>query len=115
VEQAERLTAPKVFVFAGAISTERRAQRGSQRFKHTYKPVVHIVRKLDGGSEEANLYIVDQGHELVAQLESVLGAVELASLHFISFEQGQSREPYNAEAMSALNVFATSITLEYTD
>lgn len=104
----------QVLVFTGSTKTERITRGQTQR---TYKPVIGIQRPLKEPTAEANLAIIDQLQELVEQIETALEAqdFELAEWNasFVSFDEEQYAEVYNAEILRDLSFFASAIELEY--
>ncbi len=109
IEELHELTDLKVLVFPGSVSAERIDRK---RFKRTYKPVISILKALEGSDDASRLAQSNLLVELVEQIESCIEVADVG-YSFYGFDQEQDREPYNAGIMQSTKAFATAIILVY--
>jgi hypothetical protein len=102
----------RVSVFTGSV---KRVRGTRKHFDKTYKPVIAIQRKFDGGSPEQNLVLDARLELLEEQIVAALENVPIAGLAMMQCDEEQDKENFSAEAAFAVNVFASSITLTYQD
>lgn len=108
--ELQELSAIRVSVFTGSVKHVRSTKK---EFDKTYKPVVAIQRKFDGGTQEANLQLDADLELLREQIIEALKNTNIAGCAAMEIDEEQDVETCSAEAAQAINVFASSVTLTY--
>lgn len=108
--ELQEVSGVQVMVFAGSRKRER-ITRG--RSATSFRPVIGIQRPINLETTEANEALVADCQHLLEQIEERLDGVNLAGLTYLSLDDEQFTEFYNAEALRDLSYFAAAIELEY--
>lgn len=109
----EQLSTVKVSVFTGTKKAERNDRDRRQPFRHTYKPVIVVQKKLVAADDAARLAENDELQDFADELELSLQTATFEGFALDNINEEQDADTYSIEALKDQSCFAIAITLQY--
>lgn len=115
INEVSELNSLQVYVLDATRKTERSTRNPLHPFRHSFKPVVLIQKKLQEGSVESQLGESDALMGLAEEIERRIEQQEPDGFALDGFDENADGDLYNLDVMRAYGVFSRPIILQYTD